>query len=178
MKEIWKDIPNYETLYQVSTLGRVKSLGNRSNHKKEKIMKQRLTHKGYLRLSLCKNGIQKQKMVHRLIAETFIPNPNNYEQVNHKDGNKQNNNINNLEWCNNSYNQLHANKLGLNDNRVKRIKEVCNKKVIQLSLNGVKLNEFDSLKDASYKTGCSYKAMSLCATGKTKSSGGYIWKYM
>ena len=177
MEEIWKDIPKFEGLYQASNFGRIKSLANKSNHKEEKILKQRVDHKGYLQLTLYKNNKKINKKVHRLIAQTFISNYNNLPQINHIDGNKTNNNIDNLEWCNNSYNQLHANRMGLNKNRIKRVKEVCNKPIIQL-LNGVEINRYKSLREASDKTGCSYKGISLCATGKTKSSGGYVWKYV
>lgn len=178
MEEIWKNIKGFENLYQVSDSGRVKSLGNKSNHKKDIIMKQTLNYKGYLQLCLRKNNKGYHFMVHRLVAQAFIPNPDDLPQVNHKDGNKQNNKVENLEWCTNSYNQLHANKMGLNKHRIERTKEVCNKPVVQLTLDGKEINKFKSLKEASNKTGCSYKAMSLCALGKTKSSGGYIWKYL
>lgn len=178
MEEIWKDIIDFEGLYQISNYGRVKSLTNKSNHNKEIIMKQKINNKGYMQLTLCKNSKQITKRVHRLVAEAFIPNPNNLPQVNHIDENKLNNNVNNLEWCNNSYNQLHANRLGLNKRRLERVKEVCNKPVIQYSLNGRKITKYKSLREASDKTGCSYKSMSLCALGKVKTCGGYIWKYL
>lgn len=178
MKEIWKDIKGFENLYQVSNLGRIKSLGNKSNHKRDIIMKQTLNYKGYLQLCLRKDNKSYHFVVHRLVAGAFIPNPDNLPQVNHISGIKTDNSVSNLEWCNNSYNQLHANKMGLNKNRIKRVKEVCNKSVAQLTLNGIEVNRFISLREASNKTGCSYKAMSLCALGKTKSSGGYIWKYI
>lgn len=179
MEEIWKDIENYEGLYQVSNLGRIKSFPRRySRNKAPIIMKQRIDHKGYLQLSLCKNGKEQNKKVHRLVAQGFIPNPNNLPQINHIDGVKTNNNVSNLEWCDNSYNQLHANRMGLNKHRLERVKEVCNKPVAQLTLNDDLLNKYISLREASEKTGCNYKSMSACASGKTKSSGGYKWKYI
>lgn len=121
--EIWKDVPNYEGLYQVSNYGRLKSLEKSvkfySGYAKKKcerkyperiICKNHIAN-GYLQLELYKNGKAKKIKMHRLVAETFIPNPNNYPCVNHKDENKLNNCVDNLEWCtysyNNSYNNCH-----------------------------------------------------------------------
>lgn len=117
--EIWKDIKGYEGLYQVSNLGRVKSLGR--FHKfpnggiyeiKPRILKNATETSGYLFVALY-NGYRKQYKIHRLVAEAFIPNPNNLPQVNHKDLNKQNNRVDNLEWCTASENIKHAFKHGV-----------------------------------------------------------------
>ena len=118
MEEIWKDIPNYEGLYQASNLGRIKSIQyfNHTNNKiypRDKILKPILNEKGYCRVDLSKSRKIKRHRVHRLVAETFIPNPYNLLEVNHIDGNKQNNKVNNLEWCSHSYNMKEACKLGL-----------------------------------------------------------------
>lgn len=105
-KEIWKDIKGYEGLYQISNFGNVKSLpkcAGRSK-RKEKLITAHLDKDGYLRVSLCKNNKVSYKGIHKLIAEAFIPNLNNYNQINHKDENKVNNNIDNLEWCDCKYN--------------------------------------------------------------------------
>lgn len=108
--EIWKDIPNYEGLYQISSYGRVKSF-----YKKERILKPSIQHfkyksKNYKRekIELSKNSIRKSFKIHRLVAQTFIPNPDNKPQVNHIDGNPLNNNVNNLEWCTNQENIIHS----------------------------------------------------------------------
>ncbi len=102
--EIWKDIKDYEGLYKISNLGNVKSLKTNKNLYYSK-------SRNYLRVSLNKNGIRKGYSIHRLVAQTFIPNPNNYPCVNHKDCNGNNNKVNNLEWCtykqNNSYKNHH-----------------------------------------------------------------------
>lgn len=100
--EIWKDIPDYEGLYQVSNLGRVKSL-NYNHTGKPKILKLHRQN-GYLSVTLCKNNNPMYYYVHRLVAKMFIPNPNNYPIINHKDENKMNNFVNNLEWCTHKYN--------------------------------------------------------------------------
>ena len=111
MKECWKDIKNYEGLYQISNTGKVKSLARIYKNRKceEKILFPSITPKGYYRLGLCKKGNIKYYYIHRLVAETFISNPNNLPLVNHKDENKLNNCISNLEWCNNEYNINYGN---------------------------------------------------------------------
>ena len=122
MKEIWKDIPEYEGLYQASNLGKIKSLKRitkkeyRNNRiVKERIMKGTKNQDGYLKVHF-KNkekNIDKGLFIHRLVAKAFIPNPDNLPQINHIDGNKLNNKVENLEWCTNLYNQQHAWKNGL-----------------------------------------------------------------
>ena len=105
-QEIWKDIKNYEGLYKISNLGRVKSLPKYAgrSYRKEKILKTYLDKNGYVKVILCKNNRTRFLSIHRLLAEAFIPNPNDYPQINHKDENKQNNSLNNLEWCTCKYN--------------------------------------------------------------------------
>jgi len=103
--EIWKDIKGYETLYQVSNLGRVKSLPK--FYQGERILKSRKDRYGYLYIGLIKSKIKKSFKIHRLVAEAFISNPNNYPIVNHKDENKLNNKSKNLEWCTAEYNNMY-----------------------------------------------------------------------
>lgn len=115
--EIWKPVAGFEGLYEVSNMGRVKSLGRIDRFNKrweERILWPHLVGKNYLAVSLCKDGKVSSRKIHRLVAETFIPNPGRKPQVNHKDGNKENNAASNLEWSTNSENQLHARKNGLN----------------------------------------------------------------
>ncbi|HIT38246.1 MAG TPA: HNH endonuclease [Candidatus Onthousia faecipullorum] len=114
--EIWKDIKGYENYYQVSNYGRIKSKARIRKGKqkqfyltKEKILCAHVNKKrGYVQILLTKEGKQKLYLCHRLVAETFIPNPNNYSEINHIDGNKQNNYVKNLEWCTHSENIKHA----------------------------------------------------------------------
>lgn len=116
--ERWKYIKGYETSYQVSNYGRVKSLEKISiiNGRvyPTKIMRCHINTKKYLDVEICRNGKSHRYRIHRLVAQAFIPNPENKPQVNHIDGNKWNNKVYNLEWCNNSENQQHAFKNGLN----------------------------------------------------------------
>lgn len=124
MEEKWKDIPGYEGLYQASNLGNIRSVTRVHRYiKKGKLcFRTRLGHTlspninnhGYLYLCLCKNKHRWYAKVHRLVAITFLSNPNNFTDVNHKDGNKKNNIIENLEWCSHSENQKHAIRHGLN----------------------------------------------------------------
>ena len=109
MQEIWKDIPGYEGLYQVSNLGRVKSfprIGTKSN--KEYILKIQKYKTGYLYVNLCKNNKRRKWKIHILVALTFIPNNENKKYINHKDENKQNNCVENLEWCTQDYNNKYS----------------------------------------------------------------------
>ena len=113
MNEIWKDIKGYEGKYQISNLGNVKSLLDKQLNKREIILKPSLNHKGYLRVYLSKDSKKTTKTIHRLVAETFVPNLESKKTVNHIDGNKINNRADNLEWLSNTENQKHAWELGL-----------------------------------------------------------------
>jgi len=124
MKEIWKDIKGYEGAYQISNLGRVKTLRRKIKHPRhgeylrpEKILRPRINHHGYLRVAFNVNKVTKDFFVHRLIAIAFIPNPHNYATINHMDGNKLNNDISNLEWCTQPENLSHAHRIGLCDKK-------------------------------------------------------------
>ncbi len=115
-EEVWKDIKDYEGKYQVSNIGNIRSLEyhNAKGIKRIGLLRQAKDKKGYLRCALSKCSRLSTFKVHRLVATAFIPNPNNLPQINHIDGDKSNNKVNNLEWCDNSYNQKHAYSTGLN----------------------------------------------------------------
>lgn len=136
MDEIWKRIEEYPN-YEVSNLGRVRTTKYYSNAQKKYydrilVLKQKTNRCGYNHVGLSNENGRKNKVIHRLVAKAFIPNPNNFLEVNHKDGNKQNNKVNNLEWCTRSYNVTHAYRLGLK----KPIQEY-----IRLKKEGVKWQE-------------------------------------
>lgn len=138
MEEVWKDVEGYEGLYQVSNLGRVKSLTHyitKENCKPREVKGKILTPffdrpKGYLSVSLSKNNKIKLQRIHRLVAQAFIPNPDNLIQINHKDGNKTNNNVENLEWCSCKDNIRHAweNKLSYVSEKHRKVASETQKK--------------------------------------------------
>ena len=181
--EIWKEIKGYEGMFAVSNLGRVKSLARRvSNHtgfinKPERILKQVKDIKGYLRVYLHKNGEKKFIPVHRLVSFAFISNPENKPQVNHIDGNKQNNHVENLEWCTNQENQIHAVRMGLNDHS-KYESGRPKRKVNQIDIStGKIIKTFNSIADASRVFHTSN--IGECCRGKygRKTVCGYKWEF-
>lgn len=172
-KEVWKDIPGYENMYQASTLGRIRSVTRwvRASNKYLKqgvIRKLKKDTKGYFQVGLSKNGIEKKKKVHRLIAMTFIPNPNSYPQVNHKDEDKENNRVENLEWCDNYYNCHYG-------TVIERRKNSQGKEIEKYDLNGNFIEKYSSITEAEKKNGVVIP-MSDIRKGIQKTAGGYIWK--
>ena len=198
-KEIWKDIEGYEGLYQISNFGNVKSLDNtviysnrRIRKHKSKLLKFGIC-RGYCIVNLYKNKRSSSSKVHRLVAQAFIPNPENKPTVNHKDGNKQNNCVDNLEWATIKENNNHAYTIGLMENakRVrannmaviskkylttriqKRIKKIC-----QYDMKGNFLQEYDSVIQAcKINKFNSPQNIRSCCQDKTQSAYGYKWSY-
>lgn len=173
--EVWKDIEGYEGLYQVSSLGRIKSLPGRSNHKSEKILKQ-ATVLGYSHITLSKDNVQKIFKVHRLVASAFIPNPKDLPQVNHIDGKKLNNCVENLEWVNPRDNSLHAFRMGLRHSQ-KGEENRRSIKVSQFNLDGEWLKDYDGFREAERLTGVGHYYIGRCCKGKAKTAGGFKWAY-
>lgn len=159
MKEEWRPVKGYEGLYEVSNMGRVKSL----HASKDIILKQCTRSGGYAGINLHKDGTCNYKLVHRLVATAFIRNPNNYECVNHKDGNKKNNTVDNLEWCTSSYNTKHAYRNGLINTDEQK------KSVIVYKRYG----EYKSITEASEALGIAPGSLSS-AIHKNQSINGFI----
>lgn len=169
MTEVWKSINGFDKGYMISSTGRIRD--------GEKILPLRKHHRGHLRVELLKNGKIKKIRVHRLVAEAFIPNPNNYPVVNHKDGNMENNNVTNLEWCTQQYNVLE----GL------RLNPVKNKSYPLKALNKITMEEkiFNRMTDAenfvrTIRPNVQQPRTPIrdCCNGKLKSAYGYYWEYI
>lgn len=168
--EIWKDIEGFEGIYQVSNKGRVRSLDRKLWNgvgwfiKKGRILKPSSTRGGYYNLGLRVDNNIVRKYVHRLVAETFIPNPYNKPCVDHIDTDKSNNCVENLRWV--TYEENMANPI---------TKERVGMTIYQL-LNGEVINVFNSMTDASEHTGISIPLLSMIISGKRKNYTGYEWE--
>jgi hypothetical protein len=161
--EEWKDIEGYEGLYQISNEGKIKN-------SKGKILKCGKDKDDYLQVGLYKDGKRVWKKLHRLVAEAFIPNPNNYEQVNHKDEDKANNCLDNLEWCDSKYNNNYG-------TRNQRSAEKRSKRVDQIDkATGEVIRKWESTMECD-RNGFNQGAVAACCNGLRKTHKGYIWKY-
>ena len=167
--EIWKtavyDSEIYEELYKVSNLGRILSLNYRNTGKAE-LMTPSDNGKGYLVVGLSKNGKEKKCRVNRLVAQTFIPNPDNLPQVNHIDENKENNRVDNLEWKSPKGNCNHG-------TRNERMRKAQSKPVLQLSLSGELIREWPSIKECG-RNGFNSGNVCLCCNGKKTQYKGIL----
>lgn len=174
MEEIWKDVKDYENLYQVSNLGRVKRIlfvNNIIIKQKEVIIKQNINKRNRCIAHLYKNNKRKAISVHRLVANAFIENPNNLPQVNHIDGNPKNNKVSNLEWCSASYNCKHA---YIND--LTKLKEYNKSKMKPIIRSDDKIynNAYDASKDLNVSV-CSIRD---CLKNRIKTCKGFTFKYL
>ena len=200
MKEIWKDIAGYEGMYQVSSLGNVKSIARVVKRKgqpdlpvRERILKQGYDRKGYRTVVLRKEGKLKSFKVHRLVAFAFIPNIEEYPEINHKDENKQNNNAENLEWCTNKYNvnfgtaieRRAAKRITVGNQRKTQTKKRAYKtgfygnRIAMCDLEGNELIVFDCLASAAKhirNINCA-SSIAKCCKGVRKTAYGHTWRY-
>ena len=156
-----RDIKNYEGLYAVTSCGKVWS------YKYKKFLKPKCEKNGYMRIMLCKDGQRKMHSLHRIVAEAYIPNPNNLPQVNHKDENKANNCLQNLEWCDAKYNHNYGT---INE----RISNSLKIPILQYDLDGNFIREWPSASDVGKEV---KSFICRCLKGKNKTAYGYIWKY-
>lgn len=166
--EEWRDAVGYNGLYQVSNMGRVKSL-NYNHTKQEKILKQGKDKDGYLKVCLFKEGKRKYFTVHRLVANAFLENPNNFRCVNHKDENPSNNYVDNLEWCDVKYNTNYG-------TCQQRRAEKLSRQVYQYSLDGTLISIWKSVNETS-RNGYNFRNVSACCRGERKSHKGFKWSY-
>ncbi|MDR1120216.1 MAG: hypothetical protein LBM08_04790 [Dysgonamonadaceae bacterium] len=189
MEEIWKDIKDYEGCYQVSNLGRIRSLSRiiqRKNGMSYKVNGKIFTgtpeKDGYLIVHLRNGNVNNHARISRLVAATFIPNTLNKSEVNHMNGMKTDNRVENLEWATSGENITHAYRIL---NRIKN-KNLLNKTgdlhptskaVLQFDLNGSFIARYESARQASLALNKSASTISKAISGKTKISGGFIWKY-
>ena len=201
--EIWKPIKGYEGLYFISNLSRVKRVTPRGKFK-ERLLYKSLNDSGYWCVSLCKNGKAKSKRVHRLVADAFIPNPENKTQVGHKDESRTNDSLENLEWvtpeenCNMPLHKLRitASLTGRKDSLETKLKKRnahlgakshlygkkgkdnrFSKPVLQYSKTGGFLGEYENAEEAYRITGIASSHIRECCHGFRKTSGGYCWKF-
>lgn len=154
------DIKGYEGKYAITSCGKVWS------YTTKKFLRTHKNSNGYERISLFKDNGSKSLAIHKLVAMAYLPNPDNLPQINHKDENKENNYVNNLEWCTNKYNSNY----GTRNERMARAKW---KKVLCIELNRI----FDSEKQAERELNIGVARISECCSGKNKTAGGYHWRY-
>lgn len=196
MEETWRAVAGYEGCYEVSNLGRVKSLDRFVNGKKGKcrpvksrILSQRKMKTGYMTVHLSINGIDKRLLVHRLVAEAFLPNPLNLSCVNHRDEDKTNNTVWNLEWCDTSYNNSYGTHIErvrvanigrtMPKNVKQKIADANKKPVAAYDENGSEIYRFDSAADASKKRkDFNYVSISAACHGRLKTYKGLTWKFV
>ena len=180
-KQIWLPLKGYESLYLVSSFGVIASVdkkvgSGRGYIQKKKIMKSRMI-RGYPSVTISKNNIPKIIKIHRAVAETFIDNPLNKDQVNHINGIKTDNNVSNLEWCTASENVKHAFRIGLKYQYVGGDHH-NSVRINQFDKNGIFIKEWDSISSAARVIGTSVQNIHSCLSNKTLTSKGFIWRYV
>lgn len=184
MEEIWKPVVGWEGLYEVSSFGRVRSLDreivNKAGFRQSftgRILSPARDKDGYDRVVLAREGRRYNRIVHRLMAQSFIPNPENFPEVNHKDEDKTNNLLSNLEWCSDKYNVNYG--TGLQRRTAsQRNHPRESKPVQQFSKKGELLNVYPSIKEASRQTGIKTESISLSCRGLLKYCHRYYWRFI
>lgn len=182
-KEIWRDVVGFENLYKVSNFGNVISIerevpnGPCTTRIVPSTTLSKLDNgKGYITVTLSKGCTPKKYYIHRLVATAFLPNPNSFKEINHKDENKSNNHLSNLEWCTSSYNKRYGTCIKrLIETRNKNKRGSYEKPVYAYDLNGNFVKEYRSIAEASRKTGISEESLRSAIMGKSKSSGCFQW---
>ena len=189
MKEIWRDIKGYEGLYQVSNLGRVRSvthdivdsLGRRSTKEGKILSLRKSSQTGYPTINLLKDGDTTSCNIHRLVAEAFIPNPNNLPCVNHKDESRDNNCVDNLEWCSYQYNNTYGTAQKRRTESLARFYDTHDevlKPVVQYSTKGELIREYRSIREAERTLGLEVSSgISACCAHKLNTAYGYVWRF-
>ena len=177
MNEIWKDIKDYEGIYQVSNLGRVKGLlryDSRGNLRVERMLKPISTNDGYVKVNLSKNGVKRKRPIHRLVAEAFISNSENKSQVNHIDENKTNNSVDNLEWVTAKENINHG--TSLYRRAMTQRKTQPSISIIAIDIANGEYNEYISINDCARKLQVNPAGIQQVLLGNYKQLKGYVFK--
>ena len=178
--EEWRDIEGYKGKYQVSNTGKVKSL-NYNHTGKERILKAYVSGQGYLKVKLYQDGKIKHCYVHRLVAVAFLENPEGYTEVNHKDEDKTNNCVENLEYCSRSYNNRYNDKAKKAGKKISE--KMTNNPKLSKPVQGIdrltgEIKEFPSAHEAERQMDINYSDIIKCCKGRHKSAGGYTWHYV
>lgn len=167
--EVWKNIEGYNGIYQVSDYGNVRST-NYKMTQTTRNLKQFHDGRAYMKVKLCRYGQERTVAVHRLVATTFLENPDGKEEVNHIDGNTLNNNLSNLEWVTPKENMKHAYRIG--HITIPKIREVD-----QYSIDGKFIKHWVNIRTAAITLGVDPSAITKCCRGRLKKTGGFVWRY-
>lgn len=171
MSEIWKDIQGYDGKYQVSNTGKVRSFAKSYRNGEGLILSPYIHKRGYYSVCLFDSaGKHKNHMIHRLVAVAFVPNPNGYNVVNHKDENKLNNNADNLEWCTSGYNLSYG---------TARLRQgiTYGHPIEQMTVDGIVIAKYSSPETASKLLSIDASSIHKCCNGRRKYAGGYMWRF-
>jgi hypothetical protein len=169
----WRPVKGYENEYSVSDTGLVYS------HRRNKVLKNQHNKEGYVRIHLSKDRSDNITLVHRLVAEAFIPNPNNYHEINHRDESRDNNTVSNLEWCTRTYNNNYGTKIKrmVAHTDYTKLSVLFGKRVVCMTLDGEYINTFTSIKSAAREFGLCEASVSKCCNGARNKAGQYKFAF-